>query len=279
MTATDRRASSASPLRDYLDDIGSTPCLTAAEEAELAARVARGDPEARDLLARANLRLVIAIARGYLGRGLPLEDLVAEGNLGLLRAVEGFDGALGLRFSTYAAHWIKQSVRATVLRLGRPIRLPLHAVTLVAKWRRAEAALADRLGRRPTEDEVAAALGLPATKRRVAREALRAQALIPHSNSTDEGRELLASEAAAGADVAQALADSEEVRRALARLSHLGERDAMVVRLRFGLGGEPPQTLREIGHRLGLTRERVRQVEKHALAALAQGAEPGSVLR
>jgi RNA polymerase primary sigma factor len=269
MSTATRRASSASPLRDYLDAIGSTPCLTAAQEAELAARVARGDPEARDLLARANLRLVVTIARGYLRRGLPLEDLVAEGNLGLLRAVEGFDGSLGLRFSTYAAHWIKQSIRATVLRLGRPIRLPLHAVTLVAKWRRAAAALAERLGREPADDEVAAALGLPATRRRVAREALRAQALTPCSDSTDEGRAMLASEAAGGADVAEALADEEEIGRALARLSHLGDRDAMVLRLRFGLGGEAPRTLREIGHRLGLTRERVRQVEKHALAALA----------
>src|SRR5689334_9411225 len=162
---TERREfNAASPLQIYLQDINSTPLLTADEERELAERVADGDPYARDHMVKANLRLVVNIARGYLGKGLSLEDLIMEGNLGLMRAVEGFDGMMETRFSTYASYWIKQSIRRAVMNQGKAIRLPAYMVSLLAKWRRASAALSERMGRSPTPDEVGKALKLSKKK-------------------------------------------------------------------------------------------------------------------
>ena len=161
----DRRESSASsPLQIYLQDINDTPLLSADEERELADRVAAGDPYAREHMVKANLRLVVNIARGYLGKGLNLEDLIEEGNLGLMRAVEGFDGMMETRFSTYASYWIKQSIRRSVMNNGKPIRLPAYMVSLLSKWRRATAVLTDRLGRAPTPEEVGKALKLSKKK-------------------------------------------------------------------------------------------------------------------
>src|SRR4051812_11194859 len=143
----DRRDNSpSSPLQIYLHDINDTPLLTAQEERELAEKVAQGDPEAREHMVKANLRLVVNIARGYLGKGLSLEDLIEEGNLGLMRAVEGFDGGMATRFSTYASYWIKQSIRRAVMNQGKPIRLPAYMVTLLSKWKRVSVLLAERLG-------------------------------------------------------------------------------------------------------------------------------------
>ena len=134
--AARRDISSHSPLQIYLHDINATPLLSAEEERSLAARVAEGDPYAREHMVKANLRLVVNIARGYLGKGLSLEDLIEEGNLGLLRAVEGYDGGMETRFSTYASYWIKQSIRRSVMNNGKPIRLPAYMVSLLSKWRR-----------------------------------------------------------------------------------------------------------------------------------------------
>ena len=142
-----REFNAASPLQIYLQDINDTPLLSAEEERELAERVAAGDPYAREHMVKANLRLVVNIARGYLGKGLSLEDLIEEGNLGLMRAVEGFDGMMETRFSTYASYWIKQSIRRAVMNNGKPIRLPAYMVSLLSKWKRATAILTDRLGR------------------------------------------------------------------------------------------------------------------------------------
>ena len=132
-----REFNPASPLQIYLQDINDTPLLSAEQERELAERVAAGDPYAREHMVKANLRLVVNIARGYLGKGLGLEDLIEEGNLGLMRAVEGFDGMMETRFSTYASYWIKQSIRRAVMNNGKPIRLPAYMVSLLAKWKRA----------------------------------------------------------------------------------------------------------------------------------------------
>src|SRR5512135_2542200 len=151
---------SHSPLQIYLHDINDTPLLSALEERELAARVALGDPYAREHMVKANLRLVVNIARGYLNKGLSLEDLIEEGNLGLMRAVEGYDGAMETRFSTYASYWIKQSIRRAVMNNGKVIRLPAYMVSLLSKWKRANALLTDRLGRSPTPDEVGKLLRL-----------------------------------------------------------------------------------------------------------------------
>src|SRR6201982_1527587 len=155
-----REFNAASPLQIYLHDINNTPLLSAEEERELAERVAAGDPYAREHMVKANLRLVVNIARGYLGKGLSLEDLIEEGNLGLMRAVEGFDGMMNARFSTYASYWIKQSIRRAVMNTGKPIRLPAYMVSLLSKWRRATAVLSDRMGRAPTHEEVGKALRL-----------------------------------------------------------------------------------------------------------------------
>src|SRR5882757_7423482 len=154
----------SSPLQIYLHDINSTPLLSAAEERTLAHRVADGDPYAREHMVKANLRLVVNIARGYLGKGLSLEDLIEEGNLGLMRAVEGYDGTMETRFSTYASYWIKQSIRRSVMNNGKPIRLPAYMVSLLSKWRRVSTVLTERMGRTPTPDEIGKALRLSKKK-------------------------------------------------------------------------------------------------------------------
>src|SRR3954447_7311502 len=185
-----RDLKSHSPLQIYLHDINDTPLLSAVEERELAERVAEGDPSAREHMVRANLRLVVSIARGYLGNGMCLEDLIEEGNLGLMRAVEGFDGTMDTRFSTYASYWIKQSIRRAVMNNGKPIRLPAYMVTLLSKWKRANEILADRLGRAPTPEEVGKALKLSAKKVGMVAKAIRVNDLMPHSEGT-EGDEFL----------------------------------------------------------------------------------------
>ena len=183
-----RQFNAASPLQIYLQDINDTPLLSAEQERELADRVAAGDPYAREHMVKANLRLVVNIARGYLGKGLSLEDLIEEGNLGLMRAVEGFDGRMETRFSTYASYWIKQSIRRSVMNNGKPIRLPAYMVSLLSKWKRATSILTDRLGRVPTPDEVGKALRLSKKKIGIVAKAIRVNNLMPHTEGAeDEG--------------------------------------------------------------------------------------------
>ena len=166
MTKTRRRqpASVQSPLETYLREINETSLLSADDEHELAVAIGGGDIQARDRMVRANLRLVVNIARGYTGKGLGLQDLIEEGNLGLLRAVEGFDPAVGTRFSTYASYWIKQSIKRALINTAKTIRIPAYMVELLSKWRRASTRLAEELGRTPTPEEIARVLGLPRKK-------------------------------------------------------------------------------------------------------------------
>src|SRR5437867_9482128 len=159
-----------SPLETYLGEINETPLLSADEEKLLAVRIEEGDIEARDHMVRANLRLVVNIARSYTGKGLGLQDLIAEGNLGLMRAVEGFDPSMNTRFSTYASYWIKQSIKRAVINTGKTIRIPAYMNELLVKWRRATARLQDELGRTPTYEEIAASLKLPKIGRASCRE-------------------------------------------------------------------------------------------------------------
>jgi RNA polymerase primary sigma factor len=268
---TERREPNIStPLQIYLHDINDTPLLSAQEERELAERIAIGDPLARDHMVKANLRLVVNIARGYLGKGLNLEDLIEEGNLGLMRAVEGFDGMMETRFSTYASYWIKQSIRRAVMNTGKPIRLPAYMVSLLSKWRRATAVMTDRLGRAPTHEEVGKALRLSKKKMGIVAKAIRINNLTPHSeNLEDDGPALddvLTDDRNKGAE--SQLIEADDLDRIFAHLDSLENREATVIRMRFGLEAYSPMTLREVGENLGLTRERVRQLESQAMQKL-----------
>src|SRR3954449_4273399 len=175
------------PLETYLREINETPLLNAREEKELATCIGQGDTQARDRMVRANLRLVVNIARGYSGKGLGLQDLIEEGNLGLLRAVEGFDPAMGTRFSTYASYWIKQSIKRALINTGKTIRIPAYMVELLAKWRRATSKLQDELGRPPTHEEVARSMNLPKKKLAIIKKAIRVYNAAPQSEQTEAG--------------------------------------------------------------------------------------------
>src|SRR5579871_6492117 len=176
-----------SPLETYLREINDTPLLSAQEERDLAYRIEDGDSEARDHLVRANLRLVVNIARGYAGKGLGLEDLIEEGNLGLLRAVEGFDPAMNTRFSTYASYWIKQSIKRAIINTAKTIRLPAYMEELLKKWRRASAQLQDELGRTPTQEEIAASLDLSKKKLNIIQKAIRIYNATPQNDQSSPG--------------------------------------------------------------------------------------------
>ncbi|MDY3557726.1 RNA polymerase sigma factor RpoD/SigA [Gemmata sp. JC673] len=252
----------------YLREIDRTPLLSATEERELGGRILDGDPAARDRMVRANLRLVVNLARGYTGRGLSLDDLVAEGNMGLLRAVEGFDPGMSTRFSTYASFWIKQSIQRAIVNTARTIRVPTYMAALVARWRRATAALGDELGRAPAPEEVAGHLGLSRRKLVMVQLALKVAGAGTQADDADGGLEgLIPDTRDSGSDADAA----EQLRLVFEQLGRLNPRDADVLRLRFGLSGEEPKTLKEVGEALGLTKERVRQIESAALSALAAG--------
>ena len=182
-----RRDTVQSPLETYLREINEMALLTADEEKELAHRIARGDKLARDRMVRANLRLVVNIARGYIGKGLSLQDLIEEGNLGLLRAVQGFDPAVGTRFSTYASYWIKQSIKRALVNTAKPIRIPAYMVELLFKWRRMAADLQETLGRPATIEEIAKALKLPKKKLAIVKKAIKVYNLVPQTDQPENG--------------------------------------------------------------------------------------------
>jgi RNA polymerase primary sigma factor len=268
------RRNSLSPthLQIYLHAINETPLLTADQERALAERVAQGDPEARDHMVKANLRLVVNIARGYHNKGVGLEDLIEEGNLGLMRAVEGFDGGMQTRFSTYASFWIKQSIRRAVMNTGKPIRLPAYMVSLLSKWRRVTIVLTERLGRPPTPDEIGKVLRLSKKKVGIVSKAIRVNNLTPQPDSSDSDQffleDALTDDRCRPADVL--LVEADDLERIMKRLDELDDRESTVVRMRFGLDPYLPMTLREVGENLGLTRERVRQLENAALSKLME---------
>jgi RNA polymerase primary sigma factor len=259
-----------STLASYLDAINATPLLSAQEERSLSERVARGDAGAREHMVKANLRLVVNLARGFRGQGLALEDLIEEGNLGLMRAVEGYEGGRGVRFSTYATYWIKQSIRAALIRHGKTIRLPAYMMVLLGRWRRMSAQLRDELGRPPLPEEVGASLGLSQKKAAMVNVALQAYELTRYEEPSERDESTLDTLTDdRGKRPEDCFQESEDWNQVAARLARMGEREAAIIRLRFGLGTEAPLTLREVGERLALTRERVRQLERDALAQLS----------
>ena len=258
------------PLETYLREINETALLTADQEKSLAREIETGSTEARDRMVRANLRLVVNIARGYTGKGLVLQDLIEEGNLGLLRAVEGFDPDMNTRFSTYASYWIKQSIKRALVNTAKTIRIPAYMVELLAKWRRANNQLTDELGRPPTNEEIAKLLGLPKKKLSIIKKAIRVYNAAPQSDQTEAGwsiDEMLMDGRTKTPD--SEMVDNDDLRQVLVLLNQMDPREATVLRMRFGLNDEEPKTLKEIGEALGLTRERVRQIESEALAKLS----------
>jgi RNA polymerase primary sigma factor len=262
------------PLETYLREINETPLLDARQERELATRIGEGDTRARDQMVRANLRLVVNIARGYSGKGLGLQDLIEEGNLGLLRAVEGFDPAMGTRFSTYASYWIKQSIKRALINTGKTIRIPAYMVELLSKWRRATARLTEELGRSPTPEEVARVLGLPKKKLPIIKKAIKIYNATPQTDQAEAGwtlGDMVMDERQLTPD--DALVEHDCLRHALDMLTTMDQREATVLRMRFGLDNHEPRTLKEIGEQLGLTRERVRQIETEALNKMADSME------
>ena len=259
-----------SPLETYLREINETQLLTPEDEQDLAIAIGQGDVEARDRMVRANLRLVVNIARGYTGKGLGLQDLIEEGNLGLLRAVEGFDPAMGTRFSTYASYWIKQSIKRALINTAKTIRIPAYMVELLSKWRRASTRLAEELGRTPSPEEVARVLGLPKKKLPIIKKAIRIYNLTPQTDQADAGwslGDMVMDERARSPE--EEMVEHDNLKHVLGQLEIMDQREATVLKMRFGLEGHEPRTLKEIGETLGLTRERVRQIETEALAKLA----------
>jgi RNA polymerase primary sigma factor len=256
-------------IKLYLREIGQVKLLTPQEEIELAARIKKGDKKAREQMIKANLRLVVKIARDYEGIGLPLLDLISEGNIGLMKAVERFDPAKGGKLSTYGSWWIKQSIKRALANQSKTIRLPVHLVDKISKMRRTAMRLQEEFGREPTDEELAEELGITAS--RVAQ--MRMAAIRPASLDAPIGdedsnnfAEVVQDESA---DTPYEQLEEKTVTRMLQEMvKTLDPREATILRARFGLDGGPQKTLEEVGQKFGVTRERVRQIQNIALKKL-----------
>jgi RNA polymerase primary sigma factor len=260
-----------SGLQLYLREINQTCLLTADEETTLARRIRKGDLQARDEMIRSNLRLVVSIAKNYTRRGLTLLDLIEEGNLGLLRAVEKYDPNQGCRFSTYASWWIRQSIKRSLLSAVKPVEMPAYMVEMINKWRRTAVQLECELGRPPSQEEIARGMGISRRKVEVIARAARAFSSPFQAVSEDSDwslSDMVADEGTRSpADVLVDARRAEAVRRLLAAID---DRASDILRLRFGLDGNDPMTLKEIGDQVGLTRERVRQIEQDTLRCITE---------
>ena len=266
--SSDKRGEPKGVLQTYLNDINTVPLLNPQEEHELALRVKAGDPEARERMIRSNLRLVVSIAKKYLNRGLSFMDLIEEGNLGLLKAVERFDPHAKTRFSTYSTWWIKQSIRRALVNTVKTVRIPSYMVELIAKWKTVSIELSYELGRPPSFSEVAAELNISPESIEFIKKAFRSSGASTSSgvDSLWSLTDSLVDENAKRPD--EHLFNSYDVARIEELLDVIDQREASVLRMRYGLGNQEPKTLKEIGDRIKLTRERVRQIESEAIRKL-----------
>ncbi|QKG84928.1 RNA polymerase sigma factor RpoD [Kroppenstedtia pulmonis] len=257
------------PVRMYLKEIGRVPLLSAAEEVELAERIEAGDEEARRRLAEANLRLVVSIAKRYVGRGMLFLDLIQEGNMGLIKAVEKFDYRKGFKFSTYATWWIRQAITRAIADQARTIRIPVHMVETINKLIRVSRQLLQELGREPTPEEIAGEMDLSPEKVReimkIAQEPVSLETPIGEEDDSHLGDFIPDDDAQAPADAAAYELLKEQLKDVLDTLS---DREENVLRLRFGLDDGRTRTLEEVGKVFGVTRERIRQIEAKALRKL-----------
>jgi RNA polymerase primary sigma factor len=259
-------------LQRYLKEIGRVDLLTIEEEIELAARIKKGDAEARDHMIRANLRLVVKIAAGYQNYGLSLADLVAEGNIGLMKAVERYDPAKGGKLSTYAAWWIKQSVKRALANQARTIRMPVHAVDTVSKMRWTTHRLSEKLGRAPTDHELATELDIDMKKLQHLRE-ISMPPVSLESTPTDDPEGRSVGERVEDANAIrpdESLSDQDMSSQLDSLLSVLDRRERAIINQRFGLTGRRPKTLEQVGAKFGVTRERIRQLQNRALEKMRE---------
>lgn len=256
-------------FKQYLSEIGKTPLLTPQQEVELAAKIKRGNKQARATMIQANLRFVVKIARDYSNLGLPLMDLISEGNIGLMKAVERFDPAKGGKLSTYAAWWIKQSIKRALANQSKTIRLPVHLVDKISKIRRVSLSMSEALGREPSDEELADEVGISAAKLAQLRTVSIRPASLDAPMSDEDGTqfgEIVGDDNAV--DPAENLSDKNMQEEVADLLRVLDERERKIIMSRFGLDGGSTRTLEEVGERFGVTRERIRQLQNIALAKL-----------
>ncbi|MBI5852570.1 MAG: sigma-70 family RNA polymerase sigma factor [Planctomycetes bacterium] len=256
-------------LDTYLAEINEVALLTAEQEIELAHRIQVGDMAAREHMIRANLRLVVSIAKNYVNRGLAFMDLIEEGNIGLMKAVEKFDPAAGCRFSTYATWWIKQGIRRALVNTVKTVRVPSYMSEIVSRWKATAMELNYRLGRQPTTAEIAEELDLPECNWDVVRDTVLANSQPTFSMNEDSSSIFTDNlEDPRAIPPEEELFNQIEVRRLRELMSSMDDRERRILRMRYGLDDGHPMTLKAIGERIGLTRERVRQMELDAIRKL-----------
>src|SRR6186713_2506622 len=256
-------------IKIYLREIGQIPLLTPDQEIELAAKIKKGDREARALMIRSNLRLVVKIAHDYANLGLPLLDLISEGNIGLMKAVERFDPAKGGKLSTYAAWWIKQSIKRALANQSKTIRLPVHMVDKISKMRRVAMAMSEELGREPTDDELSEEIGIDRGKLSQLKTASMRPASLDAPISDDDSTEFGEIVGDENAQTPFDLLSHKNMHSQLdGLLTVLDERERKIIDARFGLNGQKARTLEEVGQEFGVTRERIRQLQNIALRKL-----------